>query len=138
MKIRRIVSYNKKAWEDINVLMAQWSKNGHIEQSYLKKVIKENYLLGLYDGKTVVGMVTLVPVYKVSGSKGSIEHLILDEKYRGAGWGKKLILEALKMAKKVKMKDVSLTCEPFRKTATALYKKIGFKEQESVFYRKKI
>ncbi len=138
MQIKRIVTYSKKVWQDVNALMVQWSNKGHIDQDYLKKVIRENYLIGLYDGNTIVGMVTVINLYKVSGLKGSIEHLILDERYRGAGWGKKLIQEAMKIAKKAGMKDISLTCEPHRKAANALYKKIGFTAQDSIFYRKNL
>lgn len=137
--IKKINYLNEKIIFDLNNLLRQWlSKRKPISGSYLKDLIKKSCLVGLFDGKRLIGMVTLVEMNKISGRKGSIEHLIISEEYRGRGLGGKLMQFAIKVARKMKMKDVSLTCEPKRKAANALYKKLGFKIQKSKFYRLKL
>lgn len=101
---------------------------------YFKKLIKKNHLIGLYDGDKIIGTVTLIEIYKLSGIKGSIEHLILDEKYRGRGLGKKLMIFAINLAKRLKIKTLFLTCEPGRIVANSLYQKLGFKIKKTNFY----
>ena len=133
---KKINRADKKVLFELNNLLKQWSpKRKPINAGRFRELIKKSCLIGLFDGKRLIGTVTLIEMNKVSGRKGSIEHLIIDEKYRGRGLGEKLMRFALIVARKMKIKDISLTCEPERVAANALYKKLGFKIQKSKFYR---
>ena len=136
--IRRIVRANQNTLNDINVLLCQWKKDAGITPSYFALFIKKSYLIGLFDGSQLVGMVTLVPAFKVSGRKGFVEHLIVDEKYRGRHLGQALMQQAIKLAKSLDMDTLFLTCEPERIGAAALYKKLGFEIKQINFYALRI
>lgn len=133
-KIKVLTKPDKNALDDLNKLLPQWKKGYQISSGYFKKFIKESHLITVCRKNRVIGIVTLVKIHKISGVKGAIEHLILDEKYRGRGLGKKLMGCAVSLAKKLKIETLLLTCEPERKAANALYKKLGFKIKKTNYY----
>ena len=136
MIFKELKNFNAKDLLDINKLLKQWSDKGYqMKPSYFKKLIKKSHILCLYDKGTIVGTVTLVKVHKLSGLKGSVEHLILDQRYRGRGLGEKLMRFAVQYAKKLKIETLFLTCEPERKIANKLYRKLGFKIKNTNFYQ---
>jgi len=136
--VKRVTRFSKNTLRDVNHLLSQWyGKSYAMRPAYLKLLVKSSYLLAICDGNRIIGMVTLIGMRKVSGYKGSIEHLIVDEAYRGKGLGKKLMASAMALAKKLHMAGLALTCEPHRVAANVLYKKLGFATQDSkVYYRK--
>ncbi len=135
MEIKQITSFNQEFLDCVNVLLSQWYKKSYsIDPDYLALVIKNSYLIALYDQDCIVGIVTLVKMTKLSGVKGSVEHLILDEKYRGKGLGEKLMISAIDFAKNLKIDTLFLTCEPEREVANALYQKLGFITKKTNFY----
>ena len=58
-----------------------------------------------------------------------IDQLVIDEKYRGKGYGKELIDKLKEIAKDEKCKRIELDCWSFNKNAIDMYKHIGFDEQ---------
>jgi len=80
--IKRITRADKKTLGELNALMRQWSvKSQPMSPAYFKKVITESCVLGLYDKDSLIGTVTIVPMHKLSGLKGSIEHVIVAEEH---------------------------------------------------------
>ena len=136
--IKRISQVTTKTLKELSVLLLQWRKGTMISLPYLRLLLKKSYMLGLYCDSKIIGIVTLVPAYKVSGRKGFVEHLIVDEKYRGRGLGKQLMLSAIALGKKLKMDTLFLTCSRERVVANSLYKKLGFKIKETNFYQLKM
>lgn len=132
-KIKVLTKSGKNVLSDLNKLLAQWKKGYQITPGYFKRVIKESHLIAVCQKDRVVGMVTLIKIHKISGVKGTIEHLILDEKCRGRGLGRELMNYAISLAKKLEIRTLFLTCEPKRKAANALYKKLGFKIKKTNF-----
>lgn len=138
-KVKVITKSDKKTLAGVNNLLLQWSKKGgQMSSQYLKKLAKESCVIGLYHKENMIGMVTLIELYKISGKKGSIEHLIVDKVYRGRGLGKELMRNAIALAKKSGIQTLFLTSEPKRIAANALYKKLGFKIKKTNFYHKEI
>lgn len=136
---RELKKFKRENLKDLNNLLLQWSNKGYqMSPRYFKKLIKKSHILVLFNKNRIVGTVTLVELSKLSGAKGSIEHLILDKKYRGRGLGKSLMNFAVNSAKKLKIKTLFLTCEPERKVANNLYKKLGFKIKKTNFYFKNL
>ncbi|MEK7664029.1 MAG: GNAT family N-acetyltransferase [Patescibacteria group bacterium] len=134
-----IKGFSKKDLKDLNELMLQWSKKRRkISPEYFKKLIKKSHILTLSDGSRIIGTVTLVEINKLSGLKGSIEHLIIDEKYRGRGLGERLMKYAISHARKLEIETLFLTAEPDRLIANNLYKKMGFKIKKTNFYQLKL
>lgn len=138
MEVKVIKKFDKKVFSDVSELLFDWWKKKHtLKISDFKNVLKRDYLICVFDGNKVVGITTLVPVQKLSNFRGSIEHVIVNKNYRGQGLGKLLMKHALKLSKKLKMQSVSLTCDPKNVAASALYKKMGFKLENTNFYVRK-
>lgn len=133
--VKRLVIFDKNNLKDLNNLLLQWSETGYqIKPFYYRQLIYNSYILALFYKKRIVGTVTLAPMRKLSGLKGFIDHLIVDEKYRGRKLGKKLMVCVIDLAKKLKMDILFLTSRPERKIANILYKKLGFKIKKTNFY----
>ena len=139
--IKRISRFSKKTLKDLNTLALQISSRKYqMTASHLKSLLKNKnvYLMGLYDGNKIVGTITLFQAFQITGHKGYLEDLVLDEKYRGRGLGKKLVLHMIKLAKSLKIYNLKLKSEPHRVAANALYKKLGFETEKANVYNVKL
>ena len=137
--IKRVTRADGKTLAGFKKLLAEWSSKKYpVTAKYYSKLFEKSVVLVAYDNGEMVGMVTLVPMHKLSGLKGSLEHLMVQEKYRGQGLGKQLVQAAIGEAKKLKITSLFLTVEPDRLIAQGLYKKLGFKKQDTQFYQLKI
>ncbi len=85
------------------------------------------------DGE-IVGAGTLGVFRTPSGLHAHVEDIIVDESMRGRGIGEALVNHLLEIARQMGLKGVSLTCNPRRVAANALYQKIGFKKWETNVY----
>lgn len=64
-----------------------------------------------------------------------IEDLGVDERFRNKGIGKKLILEAEKIAKKLKCERIELNCWEFNQNAIKFYNKVGMETQRRIIVK---
>ncbi|MBI3232336.1 MAG: GNAT family N-acetyltransferase [Candidatus Doudnabacteria bacterium] len=90
------------------------------------KVIK----LELKDGKTKIGRAFLYIIENDLHKRpyGLLEDLFVNEKYRGTGLGKQLLLMAVKEAKKRKLYKLIGTSRSSRAEVHSFYEKHGFKK----------
>ncbi len=99
------------------------------------KVATENSAYVAIYGERVIGL-ALIHFYKTFSYKfGVINDVVVDEKYRGQGIGKRLTKALVKEAKKEKADCVDLTSNPKRIAANAMYQNLGFKKRETNYYR---
>jgi ribosomal protein S18 acetylase RimI-like enzyme len=89
----------------------------------------------LKKGQTIIGMITLVIYRTPSGARGYIEDVVVEEKYRGQGLGKKLLLHAITVSKELELEYVGLTSRPERAAANKMYQSLGFKKRDTNVYR---
>ena len=88
--------------------------------------------------KKIIGTATLISAPQLQEySKTVIEDVVVDANYRGQGIGAALVKTALNQARKLGVKNVTLTSRPSRIGANALYKKLGFEPVETNNYRYK-
>ena len=85
------------------------------------------------DGQ-IVGAATLGIFCTPSGMHAHVEDVIVDDAMRGQGIGEALVNHLLEIAREMGLKGVSLTCNPRRVAANALYRKMGFKKWETNVY----
>lgn len=84
------------------------------------------------DGNSAVGFGSLVTYMVPSkGEVGRIEDIIIDEKYRGKGLGRKLLEKLISIADEKKLSHIYLTCRPERVAARKLYESLGFKKGDT-------
>lgn len=91
--------------------------------------------LEIKDGKKIVGRVFLYIIYNDLHKKpyGLMEDLFVNEKYRGAGLGKKLLLKVVTEAKKRKLYKLIGTSRSARKEIHKFYEKHGFNKYGAEF-----
>jgi ribosomal protein S18 acetylase RimI-like enzyme len=141
MTIERLNQVNEKVLKDMNMLVLQLSSRGYqMDIAQLNSVIKDknNIVTVVLDDGHIVGMITLVIIHQVTGNKGYLEDLVIDEKYRGKGLGEKLVTEAISIARKSNIESVELKSETHRIAANKLYQKLGFELKEANVYKVKL
>ncbi len=104
----------------------------------LEEIINsENSVLFIATDKNdiIIGTLTLLINRIPSGQKVSIEDVVVDNKMRGKGIGKKLTQFAIDYAVKQGFAEIDLTSSPTRVAANKLYQKLGFVLRETNIYR---
>ena len=112
--------------------------NDNVKQMPLKAILENNGNLVLalcYEEKKVVGMAMMATYKVISGHKGMIEDVIVDEGQRGKGIGRKLMEKLLAEGKKRQLTEILLFSGHHRTTAIQLYKSLGFNLKDSGLYR---
>lgn len=125
--------------QEINHLFAQLT-DGKVTSVGLNSLLSSTTMcLVILDKDKIIGFGSLVPYYVPSvGEVGSIEDIIIDEKYRGQGLGQKLIEEIIKIAKDKKLLKLKLTSNPQRQAARNLYMKLGFEMKDTNVFVKEL
>ena len=140
IKIEILTKPTIRDLKDINNLLPQIAQKPHLLNiGELRKVTGQKgcRLIIARDGRAgrIVGASALTLVYIPTGLITTVEDVIVDEKYRGFGIGRKLTQKMIDVAKKQRAKHISLTTNPAREAANAMYKKMGFLLKETNYYR---
>lgn len=100
----------------------------------LEALARDQTLLVARDGEAIVGTLTLA-VYRALRVKAVIEDVVVDDSARGQGVGEALVREAIRRARELGVSTVTLTSRPAREAANRLYRRLGFEQRETNFYR---
>jgi ribosomal protein S18 acetylase RimI-like enzyme len=98
---------------------------------------KSSRLFIAKSGEQIVGMLTIVMSPIPTGVRTIIEDVVVDEKFRGIGIGRIMVLHAIDVARKNGALSVDLTSSPHRVAANKLYQSLGFEKRETNVYRLK-
>lgn len=113
------------------------SDTTHLTEAYFKEMLASdsNYLFFLSSEKDIAGMLT-VGIYKSpTGTKAWIEDVVVEEIYRGKGFGKQLVEHAISFSKSLGADSLMLTSRPVRIAANKLYQSLGFEMRETNVYK---
>lgn len=92
------------------------------------------YALCYVENGAIVGL-AIMCVYKViSGYNGWIEDVIVDEKHREKGIGRKLIENLIEIGKDLNLTNIFLFTGKQRTAANKLYSNLGFRKKNSMLY----
>lgn len=95
--------------------------------------------LAYCDADGSIAGIALMGTYQViSGHKGWIEDVVVDENYRGQGIGRLLVEKLLEVAREKRLSEVLLFSAPHRKAAISLYTSLGFQHRETGLYGLKL
>lgn len=140
MQILKITEYTMQLNESINRFLKLLTGRVHmISRDSLVQIIdnKMTSLFVLVDEQgRERGMLTLACYSSPWGKKAWIEDVVVDEGFRGKGWGRKLIEHAIQEAKDQKVDVVMLTSNPKRIAANKLYQSMEFDQKETNVYVK--
>ncbi|MEG1611587.1 MAG: GNAT family N-acetyltransferase [Alistipes sp.] len=95
-------------------------------------------LFGAERDGAIVGLLTLVWYDAPSGRHAWIEDVVVDAAQRGCGAGQALVRAAMTCAEQEGCDNLSLTSNPSRVAAHALYRKAGFEPYNTTLFRVKI
>jgi ribosomal protein S18 acetylase RimI-like enzyme len=87
---------------------------------------KNNYLYTLYDGNDAVGLIWMRANVDRPTNDGFILELYVEEKFRGKGYGKQLMLLIEEKARELGLKAIGLHVFGSNKIAQNLYKAVGY------------
>ncbi|MDR2885644.1 MAG: GNAT family N-acetyltransferase [Rikenellaceae bacterium] len=97
---------------------------------------ENSHLLILYADDGRPAGTTTVGVYRTPGGvRAWIEDVVVDGAFRGCGYGRALVEEAIALARRCGAATVALTSNPKREAANALYKSLGFTLYETNYYK---
>ena len=140
MTVERLFAYSDAFMKALKILMPQLTRFCPIPQEEEITAILENpdtcIWIAKEDGERIVGMLTLVIYRSPTGIHAWIEDVVVDESYRGKGYGKLLTTKAIEHAVQKHAKAISLTSRPERTIANQLYQKMGFTLINTNLYRK--
>ncbi len=109
-----------------------------IVQLPLKKILeaKDNLVFVVCKEENQIVGIAMMAIYKViSGHKGMIEDVVVDQAQRGKGIGRKLMEKLLEEGKNKNLDEILLFSGHHRTPAITLYKSLGFQLKDSGLYR---
>ncbi|MBO5698484.1 MAG: 2-amino-4-hydroxy-6-hydroxymethyldihydropteridine diphosphokinase [Bacteroidaceae bacterium] len=81
---------------------------------------------------------TLAIQQLLTGKKGWVEDVVVDQACRGRGYAKQILLHIEQEAIALGLKSLNLTSRPSREAANRLYQNVGYVQRETNVYRKDI
>ena len=137
MEIQVLHNYTQAQFDDLKQLMSELSDRVSLTQTNLLMVLKDSncHLYVILDGEHIVGCATLCIFHSPTGTKASIEDVVVSSAYRGQHLGKQLMKYVLEQAKAFAPIELHLTSNPMRVAANKLYQSIGFQKKETNCYQ---
>lgn len=140
--VRQLAECNDEVFERITYLLEQLNPGGNqnVTVDNLNALTKGDHSLALVAVKddVICGLLCMCILTVPDGLNAWIEILVIDEPHRGRGLGKKLMGEAMRVAKERGCTSMTLTSMIKRIEANYLYPKLGFKRVETNFYRRSL
>lgn len=122
----------------IKELITQLDSSAIVNEQSLYKAMFNGYISKIEKDGKLAGMGWIFPRQTLLRKQAVVEDMIVDETFRGLGFGEKILLDLLEWAKKQEVEIVELTTNPKRLAANSLYKKIGFQFHETNHYLLKL
>ena len=154
MEIRELQNYTQAQFEDLKQLIAELSDRVNLTQTDLMLVLKDSncHLYVILESLTpspcvshdckspkgegrIIGCAALCVFHSPTGTKASIEDVVVSSAYRGQHLGKQLMKYVLEQAKAFAPIELHLTSNPMRVAANKLYQSIGFQKKETNCYQ---
>jgi len=140
MEIQELHDYTAKELERMKQLMSELSERIVLTEGVLQQVMSDDnsHLYVLVDEGQIVGCATLCVFHAPSGTKASIEDVVVTSDCRGKHLGKQLVEYLMTEATKYAPIDLQLTSKPKRIAANKMYQALGFERKETNCYTKSI
>lgn len=121
---------------DVNRLLKEFSPDSTpLEFEKLRQICRDDFMFVARNAKNeIVGMTTLIIYRKPTGLVGLVEDVIVTEKCRGMGAGRKLMKLLIEVATHRQVESLELTSNPRRIAARALYKSLGFEARDTTCF----
>lgn len=119
--------------EVIASLLVQLSSSAAFDRARTEAVIahEATELLVARDSGRIVGTATLVTAPSLTGLRGHVEDVVVDEAARGRGIARLLLEHMTQLAQQRGLRTLDLTSRPSRESALRLYESVGFRRRET-------
>jgi ribosomal protein S18 acetylase RimI-like enzyme len=138
IQIRRVEALDDKTTAGLARLIPQVSSSAPAVVDSLVRSLLETRTTSIFvaerDGE-IVGTASLIVVDSLSGRKGHIEDVAVDESVRRARIGTALMDALVAHARQLGLRHIDLTSRPSRKAANAFYQSFGFQRRDTNVYR---
>ncbi|PIR88051.1 MAG: GNAT family N-acetyltransferase [Candidatus Harrisonbacteria bacterium CG10_big_fil_rev_8_21_14_0_10_45_28] len=137
MEITQVKSLVPGELDQVNVLYSQLSSTGlHATSEKANNAFNDPgfNLVIAKESNQIVGMGSLVAITFLSSKHANIEDVVVDQRYRGQGLGRRIMERLIELAKEQGIEEIHLTSKPAREAANALYQKLGFTRKETNVY----
>jgi ribosomal protein S18 acetylase RimI-like enzyme len=125
-----IKEYSKRPYNE------KWSKKTATQK--IKDYFKGHEIFLLEIDKKIIGFIVITTYLWDKGTRGYIDEIVIDSKFQGKGYGKKLMEFVEDYFRKKGIKEVTLMSSTKSK-AFNIYKKLKYKEEKDfVSMRKKL
>jgi ribosomal protein S18 acetylase RimI-like enzyme len=114
-------------------ILTQLSTTAIFDLNRISKILDHDateLLVARIDGQ-IVGMATLVTFPLLSGLRGHVEDVVVDESMRGHGIARQLLQTITALASERGLRTLDLTSRPSRESALRLYESVGFKPRDT-------
>ncbi len=120
--------------DEVRALVFQMDPTAVVKKQSLHEAQLNGYVSTVKDGEKLVGMGWIFPRQTLLRKQAVIEDMVVDEAYRGRGYGEKILSDLITWAKNNAIEVIELTTHPGRIAANSLYKKSGFVLHETNHY----
>lgn len=123
--------------EALASLLQQLSASAAFDRPRAEGVVAHDAtdLLVVRDEGHIVGTATLVTAPSLSGLRGHVEDVVVDEAARGRGIARLLLEHMTQLARERGLRTLDLTSRPSRESALRLYESVGFRRRETAVLR---
>ena len=137
MEIQELHNYTQAQFEDLKQLIAELSDRVNLTQTDLMLVLKDSnsHLYVILESEHIIGCATLCVFHSPTGTKASIEDVVVSSAYRGQHLGKQLMEYVLEQAQAYAPIELHVTSNPMRVAANKLYQSLGFQKKETNCYQ---
>ncbi len=139
MKISEIKEYSDRLYSSVLHLLPQLDPEIKLpSREFFKNMLEASdthFFIAELENSDIKGILTLVKYNIPTGTKFWIEDVVIDESQRGKGYGKELMLHAMRFAESLGARTIDLTSRPYRSVANHLYQGLGFVKRETNVYR---
>ena len=137
MEIQELQDYTQTQFEDLKQLISELSARVNFTLTDLMLVLKDSncHLYVIIESERIIGCATLCVFHSPTGTKASIEDVVVSSAYRGQHLGKQLLEYVLEQAKAYAPIELHLTSNPMRVAANKLYQSLGFQKKETNCYQ---
>ena len=134
--VEELLSYSSLDLEDFDMLMHELSATSYCDETLLRNALNDanTHVYVIREGGHIVATGTLCVKHTLEFAIADIESVVVSLKYRGRGYGKKLMNAIIDVAKQLNMHHIQLTSNPKRVVANQLYHNIGFERYDTNCY----
>lgn len=123
-------------FEELRELISQLTSRHELTREALQRVLEhpDCQLYVILEQEHILGCATLCLYHSPTGTKASVEDVVVHSGARGRGLGRMLMQRLLLEARKFAPITLTLTSRPSRTEANMLYQSLGFKRRETNCY----